>query len=499
MAVIVALDAGTTGIKALGISETGCVAGLAQQEFTQHFPQPGWVEHDPAEIWQAASRALQQLSSQLTEPIAAIGVTNQRETALVWDRHSGDCDQNAIVWQDRRTAADCDKLKADQHEDLICQLTGLIADPYFSATKFAWLKNATQIPAERQRFGTIDSWLLWKLTDGAVFATEPSNASRTMLYDIVSHEWSPELCELFGIPLGALPQVQPSNSIFGYTRNAPLPDGIPIAGIAGDQQAALFGQACFDLGEAKNTYGTGSFVLLNAGSATPRELKHQGLLTSIGWELASGERCYVLEGSIFITGATVQWLRDGLQLLEDAAELEALALSCQDTGGCMIVPAFAGLGSPWWEPEARGSIFGLTPQTSAAELARAAMVSMSWQTCDVVDQMAKATGQKLASLRVDGKAAAMDSLLQHQADILEAPVRRPQTIETTARGAAWLAGLGVGLWSSLEELSQQWQLDKEFLPSGQDHDRERRLWQQAVERTIAWSPSQAPPPASNSR
>ena len=494
MAVIVALDAGTTGVRALAVSATGEITGMAQQEFTQHFPQPGWVEHDPEEIWQAACQTLQQLCSELTEPIAALGIANQRETAVAWDRRSGRSDQRAIVWQDRRTAADCTRLKDGQHEPFIRERTGLVADPYFSATKFAWLTQATRIPRSRLCLGTIDAWLLWKLTDGAVFATEPSNASRTMLYDIISHQWSAELCELVGVPLSALPQVQPSSGHFGQTSNTPLPEGTPIAGMAGDQQAALFGQACFAPGEAKNTYGTGSFVLLNIGPGAPGNLLQPGLLTSIGWELASGERSYVLEGSIFITGAVVQWLRDGLQVIDDAAEVENLALGCADTGGCMIVPAFTGLGSPWWEPQARGAIFGLTAQTGAAELARAAIASMSWQTFDVVAQMSRTAKQQLSCLRVDGKAATMDSLLQHQADILDVPVLRPETIETTARGAAWLAGLGVGLWSSLDELSQQWQLDREFLPSGQDHSHEKSLWEQAVERAIAYQP--ATPPSS---
>ena len=494
MAAIVALDAGTTGIKALGFSETGEILGSAQQEFTQHFPRPGWVEHDPQDIWDTACQTLQQLAAELAEPIAAIGITNQRETAVLWDSRTGHSDQRAIVWQDRRTAERCEQLKLDGHEPRIRQLTGLVADPYFSATKFAWLKQATDIPASRQRLGTIDSWLLWQLTGGDVFATDPSNASRTMLYDIARRQWSEELCELLGVPMHALPQVRPSSGVLGHTRDTPLPNGIPIAGLAGDQQAALFGQACFAPGDAKNTYGTGSFVLLNIGSQLPPTLEHQGLLTSLGWELSSGEVAYVLEGSIFITGAAVQWLRDGPQLIENASEVESLASGCDDTGGCMIVPAFTGLGSPWWEPEARGAIFGITSQTGAAELARATIVSMSWQTHDVVQQMQAATSTQLTSLRVDGKAAIMNSLLQHQADVLAVPVARPQVIETTARGAAWLAGLGVGLWSSLEELAQQWQLDREFLPSGSDYSHEQSLWEQAVERVIAYAAGKQPPP-----
>ncbi len=486
MAVIVALDAGTTGVRALGIAESGKIVGLSHQEFTQYFPQPGWVEHDPEEIWLAARSTLSNLCAELEEPIAAIGITNQRETAVVWDRQTGQTDQKAIVWQDRRTADQCRAIEDAGYLPRIRFLTGLVLDPYFSATKFAWLANKTQIPPDRLAFGTIDTWLLWKLTQGETFATDASNASRTMLFDIQERQWSQELCDFFNIPMSALAQVLPSSGIFGHTKETPLPDGTPIAGIAGDQQAALFGQACFEPGDAKNTYGTGSFVLMNIGSELTDSLSHEGLLTSVGWELSSGEAAYVLEGAIFVTGAAVQWLRDGLGVITQASEVEAQALRCDDTGGCIIVPAFTGLGSPWWDPDARGAIFGLTSQTGLPQLARATIASMSWQTRDVVQEMEQASSKKLGILRVDGGAAVMNTLLQHQADVLNATVARPKVTETTARGAAWLAGLGVGVWGSLDDLKQQWELDREFIPSGRDYSREQQLWERAVERTIAF-------------
>lgn len=485
MAVIVALDAGTTGVRALGISDTGEIVGLCHREFTQHFPRPGWVEHDPEEIWEAACHSLGGLQAELSEPIAAIGITNQRETAVIWDKDSGQADQRAIVWQDRRTAEQCQSLQAAGHLPLIRSQTGLVLDPYFSATKFAWLKQRTEIPPGRQAFGTVDSWLLWKLTQHRSFATEPSNASRTMLYDINRRQWSPELCELFDIPPAALPEVLASSGVFGHTQGSPLPDGIPIAGIAGDQQAALFGQACFGLGDAKNTYGTGSFVLMNIGPEPPASSDLQGLLTSVGWELSSGEVAYVLEGSIFVTGALVQWLRDGMEIIGAASELEGQARLCEDQAGCVIVPAFVGLGSPWWDPDARGAIWGLSADVGVPQLARAAIGSMSWQTRDVVREMERVSGRQLATLRVDGGAAVMDTLLAHQADTLGAVVSRPKVTESTARGAGWLAGLAVGVWGSLEELADQWELDREFSPSGHDRVREGQLWERAVQRTMA--------------
>ena len=549
MAVVVALDAGTTGVRALALDESGTVAGWAYREFTQHFPRPGWVEHDADEIWQTAAAVLAELAGKIAEPAAAIGITNQRETALIWDKRTGQPLARAIVWQDRRTAARCEQLEAEGHLPLIRELTGLVLDPYFSATKFAWLLEECDTPREHLALGTVDTWLLWKLTEGEVFATEPSNASRTMLFDIRRRQWSEELCELFGVPMSALPEVLPSSGIFGHTAAGLLGigtlasgasgGGIPIAGIAGDQQAALFGQACFDPGDVKNTYGTGSFVLMNIGDASGERSSsqsrgaakspssaslspamqspslsqshgtappvHEGLLTSVGWELGSagsvssgssagsssdssvGNIAYVLEGAIFITGAAVQWLRDGLGIISEASELEGLALQCENSGGCILVPAFTGLASPWWDAEARGSIFGLTSAVGPPQLARAVIASMSYQTKDVVRAMEAASGHKLSSLRVDGGASAMNLLLQHQADALEAKVLRPTMTETTARGAAWLAGLGAGVWSSLDELKDQWQLDTEVSPVSEGDPREEELWHRAVERTRAFA------------
>ena len=543
MAVVVALDAGTTGVRALALDESGAVAGWAYKEFTQHFPRPGWVEHDAEEIWQTAEAVLAELAGKLAEPAAAIGITNQRETAIIWDKRSGKPLSRAIVWQDRRTAARCEQLEAEGHLPLIRELAGLVLDPYFSATKFAWLLEDCDTPRKHLALGTVDAWLLWKLTDGEVFATEPSNASRTMLFDIRSRQWSEELCDLFGVPMSALPEVLPSSGIFGRATAGSLGSGalasgtsgggIPIAGIAGDQQAALFGQACFDPGDVKNTYGTGSFVLMNIGDASPEGLQsssssqlrgatgssgsaslsaamkppplsqsaappvHEGLLTSVGWELGmtasrsagntAGNVAYVLEGAIFITGAAVQWLRDGLGIISEASELEGLALQCENSGGCILVPAFTGLASPWWDAEARGSIFGLTSAVGPPQLARAVIASMSYQTKDVVRAMEAASGHKLSSLRVDGGASAMNLLLQHQADALGAKVLRPSMTEASARGVAWLAGLGAGVWSSLDDLKDQWQLDTEVSPASPGDPREEELWHRAVERTRAFA------------
>ena len=497
MAAIVALDAGTTGVRALALNEAGVVTGWVYKEFTQHFPRPGWVEHDAEEIWQTAAAVLSELAAEIAEPVAAIGIATQRETAIVWDKRSGKPLARAIVWQDRRTAARCEKLEADGHLPFIREATGLVLDPYFSATKFAWLLEECDTPRERLALGTVDAWLLWQLTGGEVFATEASNASRTMLFDIRERQWSQELCDLLGVPVSALPEVLPSSGIFGYTADeaSQLGGGIPIAGIAGDQQAALFGQACFDPGDVKNTYGTGSFVLMNIGDASSEGLPAppEGLLISVGWELSgeaasnAGSAAYVLEGAIFITGAAVQWLRDGLGMISQACELEELALQCDSSEGCIFVPAFAGLASPWWDSAARGSIFGLTSAVGPPQLARAAIASMSYQTKDVVRAMETASGHKLSSLRVDGGASAMSLLLQHQADALGAEVLRPSMTETTARGAAWLAGLGGGVWSSLDELRDQWQLDAEVSPASEGDSREEELWHRAVQRTRAFA------------
>ena len=454
MSLVVALDAGTTGVRALAIDESSSVVGLAYRELTQYFPQPGWVEHDLAEIWSLVQVVLAELAESLSEPVAAIGITNQRETAAAWDRSTGQPRHRAIVWQDRRTAARCDSLRQAGHLDLVRAKTGLVLDPYFSGSKYEWLlANGVEADANLA-LGTIDSWLIWNLTGGSAHATEPSNASRTLLFDITTLDWSSELCDLFSIPLAALPDVVPSSGRFGVTAPGAtaLPAGVPISGAAGDQQSALFGQACFEPGMTKNTYGTGSFVLMNLGATCPEPV--DGLLTTVGWTLAEGgPATYAYEGAIFVTGAAIQWLRDGLGIIAEAAEIGPLAASVDDTGDVYCVPAFAGLGSPWWDPYARGTLVGLTRGTGRGELALAIVEAMAYQTRDVVELMTRASGQTLSELRVDGGASAMDVLLQLQADQLNVPVARPSNTDTTAAGAAYLAGLAEGVWSSIDEVA----------------------------------------------
>ncbi|MCP3987752.1 MAG: glycerol kinase GlpK [Actinomycetia bacterium] len=490
MGLVVALDAGTTGVRALAIDETSSVVGLAYRELTQHFPRPGWVEHDLDEIWTLAQAVLAELVESLSAPVAAIGITNQRETVAAWDRSTGQPRHRAIVWQDRRTAGRCDAMSEAGHLDLVRAKTGLVLDPYFSGTKFEWLlANGVAADADLA-LGTIDSWLIWNLTGGTAHATEPSNASRTLLFDITTLEWSPELCDLLSIPMAALPTVVPSSGRFGVTANGAtaLPAGIPISGAAGDQQSALFGQACFEPGMTKNTYGTGSFVLMNVGARCPEPV--DGLLTTVGWTLSeSGPAAYAYEGAIFVTGAAVQWLRDGLGIISEAAEIGPLAASVEDTGDVYCVPAFTGLGSPWWDPYARGTLVGLTRGTGRAELARAVVEAMAYQTRDVVELMTKASGQPLAELRVDGGASAMDLLLQLQADQLGVPVARPSNTDTTAVGAAYLAGLAEGVWSSADEVSAAWSSEVVMQP---DPDRAaadsgHRRWLQAVDRSRNWA------------
>ena len=494
MAVVVAVDAGTTGVRSLALSESGRFVGMAYREFTQHFPRPGWVEHDATEIWEAVRATLTELAADLDQPIAAIGITDQRETIVAWDRRTGEPRHRAIVWQDRRTAARCEALAEAGHLDLVRRTTGLVLDPYFSASKLEWLLSATGggVPAdEHLAVGTIDTWLLWQLTGGAVHATEPSNASRTMLFDIGTLAWSDELCELFGIPAHVLPEVRPSSGRFGTTAvGVGVPAGIPISGVAGDQQAALFGQACFTPGMTKNTYGTGSFVLMNVGPDCPEPV--EGLLTTVAWslgEVAPSSTTYALEGSIFVTGAAVQWLRDGLGVLADASETGPLAESVPNAGGVVLVPAFTGLGSPWWDPHARGAILGLTRGTTAAHLARATVESMAFQTRDVVDAMAAASGRTVTAMRVDGGASAMDLLLQLQADQLQVPVARPTVQETTALGAAYLAGLAEGVWGSTDDVVANWALDVEVQPRADraSVDESHRQWLRGVERSRGWA------------
>ena len=453
MPLVIALDAGTTGVRAVGVNERGEAVAGRYREFTQHFPRPGWVEHDATEIAEAIVAVAADLITELGDRPVAIGITNQRETIVAWDRRTGEPLGPAIVWQDRRGAARCAELEAQGHLEMIRATTGLVLDPYFSATKLEWLFTEGGIdPTEDVAVGTIDTWLLWKLTGGAVHATEPSNAARTMLFDITSLSWSDELCTLFGVPRHVLPDVRPTSGRFGVTaRLTGIDDGIPISGMAGDQQAALFGQACFTPGMTKNTYGTGSFVLMNVGDEPPEPV--DGLLATVAWQLDGQPAIYAIEGSIFSTGSAVQWLRDGLGIIERADQLEALALTCDSSDGVVIVPAFTGLGSPWWDPVARGTIVGLTRGSGRPQIARAVIEAMAFQTRDVVDAMTAAAGRPLAELRIDGGAAVMDLLGQLQADLLGVTVARAAVAETTALGAAFLAGLAEGVWASTDELA----------------------------------------------
>ncbi len=483
MAVVVSIDAGTTGVRAFAVDDAGRPVGWKYREFRQHYPRPGWVEHDAAEIWDAAAGTLAELKADLAaagEAIAAIGVTNQRETAVVWSRRTGRPLHRAIVWQDRRTAERCDALRESGHLELIRSRTGLVLDPYFSATKLEWLVTEGGVPNDDDLcFGTVDSWIIWNLTGAHV--TDPSNASRTMLFDITTLEWSGELCDLFGVNRSCLPEVGPSSG-----RVATTEDGIPVSGIAGDQQSALFGQACVAEGMTKNTYGTGSFVLMNVGATCPPPV--EGLLTTVAWTLADGTTAYALEGAIFVTGAAIQWLRDGLQIITEAAEIGPLAASVATTEGVYLVPAFTGLGSPWWDPYARGTLLGLTKGVGRAHIARAVVEAMAYQTRDVVEAMAAASGRSVTTLRADGGAAAMDLLLQLQADQLQVPVARPVIQETTALGAAYLAGLAEGVWASPQEVDQKWALDATFTPQATPHaaDANYANWKRAVERAQHW-------------
>ena len=489
--VVVAVDAGTTGVRAFAVDERGRPVGWSYQEFAQHFPRPGWVEHDADEIWRAVEATLAELAGRLHGPVAAVGVASQRETTMVWDRRTGRPLHRAVVWQDRRTAERCDALRQGGHLEAVRDATGLVLDPYFSATKLAWLLDDGGVEATPSlAFGTVDSWVLWNLTGGAVHGTDASNASRTLLYDIRSRRWSPEMVELFGVPTSCLPEVLPSSGRLGTVSPAVAGgalSGVPVSGVAGDQQAALFGQACFRPGMTKNTYGTGSFVLMNVGDECPPPA--EGLLTTLAWTLADGTVAYALEGAIFATGAAVQWLRDGLGIISAAPEVEALAASVEDTEGVYLVPAFTGLGSPWWDPHARGAVVGLTRGTGRAHLARAVLEAIAYQTRDVVEAMVAASGRALTVLRVDGGGADDDLLLQLQADQLQVPVARPRVRETTALGAAYLAGLAEGVWSSLEEVAGQWALEREVAPraSRAGADARHAGWRRAVERARGWS------------
>jgi len=492
---ILALDQGTTSSRAILFDHAGQIVQLAQKEFRQYYPGPGWVEHDPEEIWSSQISVLAEVLAKAgigTRDVAAIGITNQRETTIVWDRASGRPIHPAIVWQDRRTAGYCDQLKAQGLSGLIQERTGLVLDAYFSATKLKWiLDNVQGARAKAQRgelaFGTIDTWLVWKLTQGRMHITDSTNASRTLLLNIHTGQWDEELLRLFDIPAGILPEVKASSEVYGHSSSVVAPDsGIPIAGIAGDQQAALFGQLCTQPGMVKNTYGTGCFMLMHTGGQAVRS--RNNLLSTIAWKI-NGKIEYALEGSIFIGGAVVQWLRDGLHLIRNSAEVGPLAATVSDTGGVYMIPAFAGLGAPHWNQYARGSIFGLTRGTSQAHIARAALESIAYQTYDVLKAMEADSGIRISELRVDGGATANDLLMQFQSDILQAPVIRPTVTETTALGAAYLAGLATGYWSSVEDIQQQWQVDKRFDPSMKDGQTATLLkgWQRAVKAAIAWT------------
>jgi glycerol kinase len=486
--VVVSIDAGTTGVRSLAVDRSGTIVASVYREFTQHFPQPGWVEHDAEEIWEAVKGTLNELIDSLTVPVNAIGITNQRETVVVWDKRSGKPLHRAIVWQDRRTAAVCDELSAAGHLPFVRDHTGLVLDPYFSATKLAWLFNEGGVTAGPDTLaGTIDTWLMWNLTGGHVHATDVSNASRTLLFDIRDGAWSDDLCALFGVPAHVLPSVQSSSGLFGRTTSTcGVPDGIAIAGVAGDQQAALFGQACFEPGMTKNTYGTGSFVLMNVGTTCPTAT--DGMLTTVAWKLGNGPLTYALEGAVFVTGAAVQWLRDGLGIIEHSNDITALASSVPDTGDVYLVPAFTGLGSPWWDPYARGTIIGITRGTTKAHIARAAVEAMAYQSRDAVDAMTATSGRTVREVRVDGGASVNNLLLQFQADQLGVAVKRPRQQETTALGAAFLAGLATGFWASLDEIARTWQLDVAVQPNA-DRTVANRLhsrWTRAVERSRGW-------------
>ncbi|HEX3622501.1 MAG TPA: glycerol kinase GlpK [Acidimicrobiales bacterium] len=486
--VVIAIDAGTTGVRALAVDDGGRPAGWSYRELSQQYPRPGWVEHDPEEIWSAVQTTLVELLSALERPVAAIGITNQRETVVAWDRRTGQPLHPAIVWQDRRTAERCARLEDDGHLGLVRAATGLVLDPYFSASKLAWMLTEGGVsPGPRLALGTVDSWILWKLTGGATFATDPSNASRTMLYDIRYGAWSRELCDLFRIPVFALAEMRRTSGRLGTVTEVPGLEGVPVSALAGDQQAALFGQACLEPGMAKNTYGTGSFVLMNVGDRCPEPA--EGLLTTIAWALPDAAPVYAMEGSIFATGAAITWLRDGLGIIDSPADIGPLAESVRDAEGVAFVPAFSGLGSPWWDPGARGTIVGLTRGSGRAQLARAAVEAMAYQTRDVVDAMTSATGHALSELRVDGGASVLDLLLQIQADQLRVPVARPVVRETTALGAAFLAGLAEGVWSSPAEVAALWQRDAEFAPRAPRSvvDSRHATWRRAVERARGWA------------
>ena len=489
---VLAIDAGTTGVTAVVVTPEGTIAAKGYQEFAQHFPRPGWVEHSPEEIWQATLEATRDaLKTYGRDDVAGIGITNQRETVLLWDRETLGSPRRAIVWQDRRTAAICTRMREEGHEDRVAELTGLRLDPYFSGTKLVWLQEEEPntwalVEDGRYAVGTVDSYLIARMTRGTWHVTDVSNASRTLLYDLEKGDWSDELCSLFGVPRDALPDVVPSwGEIATTDPRSFLGLELPIAGIAGDQQSALFGQTCFDVGDSKCTYGTGSFILTNTGTEVVRS--KAGLLSTAAWKSPAGELTYALEGAIFVTGAAVQWLRDGIQIVGSAAETAAIAATVDDSGGVVFVPALTGLGAPDWDPHARGLIAGITRGTTRAHLVRATLEAIAFEVRDVVDTLPERTA--LTSLTVDGGASANDLLCQLQADQLGVPVERPKIVETTALGAAFLAGLGTGVWGSTDELRETWQLDRRFEPAGDRAavDAAHTRWRDAVERSKGWA------------
>ncbi|MCW3090901.1 MAG: glpK [Ferruginibacter sp.] len=491
---ILALDQGTTSSRAIVFDQSGSIVSLAQKEFTQFFPQPGWVEHDPNEIWSTqlgvAAEAISKAGLSVKD-IAAVGITNQRETAVVWERASGKPVYNAIVWQDRRTADFCDTLKANETDRFIQQKTGLVVDAYFSATKLKWILD--NVPGAREKankgdlcFGTVDTWLLWNLTKGQVHATDVSNASRTMLCNIHSLEWDDELLEIFTIPREMLPSIRSSSEVYGFTQNILSAHNIPIAGIAGDQQSALFGQMCTQPGMVKNTYGTGCFMLMNTGEKPV--ISTNNLLTTVAWKV-NGITHYALEGSVFIAGAVVQWLRDGLGIIKSAPEVEILAGQVSSSEGVYVVPAFAGLGAPHWDQHARGIITGLTRGSTSAHIARAALDSIAYQTMDVLKAMEADSGISIKELRVDGGATVNNLLMQFQADIMNVSVVRPVITETTALGAAYLAGLAVGYWKDMAAIQDQWKAARKFIPAMEEENRMNlsKDWYRAVKAARAWA------------
>ncbi len=494
MSYVLSLDQGTTSSRAIVFDRAGSIVSVAQKEFRQIFPNPGWVEHDPSEIWSTqASVAVEALGRARlrARDIEAVGITNQRETTIVWDRQSGEPIYNAIVWQDRRTAAACDRLRADGLEETFRSKTGLLLDPYFSGTKIAWILENVEGARERAErgelaFGTVDCWLAYNLTSGKLHITDVGNASRTLLYNLREGDWDDELLEILGIPRSMLPEPRASSEVYGEVTTTLVATGVPLAGIAGDQQAATMGQICVEPGMAKNTYGTGCFLLMNTG--TEARTSENRLLTTIAWQRQDEPVQYALEGSVFIGGAIVQWLRDGLRIIRDSEDVEALAQKVDDTGGVVLVPALAGLGAPHWDPYARGALVGISRGTTDAHIARAALEGIAYEVADLVSAMEQDAGAKIPELRADGGAAANDLLMQLQADVLQIPVVRPNVLETTALGAAYMAGLAVGYWKSVEELADNWQVDRRFEPEmkAADAGRLRERWAKAVERAKDW-------------